>query len=91
MSRIVCPPLEPRGVRTADPWKAEGLSYSQQYDELFAGPMDRRVPLPKPSTAAQAREPAARRIPFSNVWATSKLRSANCVAPIVPHPRSCDP
>lgn len=48
-------------------------SYAQQFSRTFSVPyeqLDTASPLPKPSNEAQAREPFARRAPFSRVWAT---------------------
>lgn len=51
----------------------QGLSYSKQYDELFSQPtLNTRQRIPKPSLEAQAKEPGAKRIPFSDVWTTPK-------------------
>lgn len=47
------------------------ISYAQQYNELFASPpLKTSTPIPKPSNAAQRKEPGARQIPFSNVFGT---------------------
>lgn len=51
-------------------------SYSAQYDELWAStPLDARRRLPKPSMEAQAREPGAKLVPLSHVWALPKLNN----------------
>ncbi len=54
----------------------QGLSYSAQYDELFAHPpLNTRLRLPKPSLKAQSKEPEAHLIPYSDVWAVQKLNN----------------
>lgn len=53
--------------------KVADESYAQQYERTFSVPYDQvdtSSPLPKPSNEAQAREPFARRAPFSRVWGT---------------------
>lgn len=51
-------------------------SYSAQYDELWASPpLDTRRRLPKPSLQAQAKEPGAKLVPLSKVWALPKLNN----------------
>ena len=47
-----------------------GVSYAQQFDELFAKPLQTSRPVSKPSNEAQASEPTAIRVPFSNVYGT---------------------
>ncbi|GAB4819844.1 hypothetical protein N2152v2_006890 [Parachlorella kessleri] len=54
----------------------QGLSYSAQYDELFSHlPLNTRARIPKPSLEAQSKEPNAKLIPGSDVWATQKLNN----------------
>jgi hypothetical protein len=54
----------------------QGLSYSAQYDELFAHPpLNTRLRVPKPSMEAQSKEPGAKLIPYSDVWAVQKLNN----------------
>ncbi len=51
-------------------------SYSAQYDEISAkAPLDARRRLPKPSMQAQAREPGAKLVPLSSMWALPKLNN----------------
>ncbi|KAL4443614.1 hypothetical protein ABPG75_011351 [Micractinium tetrahymenae] len=52
-------------------------SYSAQYDELWASPhnLDARRRLPKPSLEAQSKEPEAKLVPLSRVWALPKLNN----------------
>ena len=60
----------------------QGLSYSAQYDELFSHlPLNTRARIPKPSLEAQSKEPNAKLIPGSDVWATQKLNNwiSRCV------------
>jgi len=47
-----------------------GVSYKEQFDELFAKPLRTSRPVPKPSNEAQQREPKAVQVPFSNVFGT---------------------
>lgn len=49
------------------------LSFSKQYDLLFKGKPDSRLRLPHPSLDAQAHEPGAEKLPFSDVIITKKL------------------
>ena len=49
---------------------SDEISYRQQFEELFSKPLKTSKPVPKPSNAANGREPAAVRVPFSNVYGT---------------------
>ena len=49
-----------------------GMSYSAQYDELYATPLLINRMVPKPSKQAQAEEPDGTRVPLSDVYATPK-------------------
>eukprot|EP00887_Chlorella_sp_A99_P004239 scaffold15.g4239.t1 len=54
----------------------EGLSYSAQYDQIFANKLsevDSRARLPKPDPAAQSHASGAHLVPFSDVAVTPKL------------------
>lgn len=53
-----------------------GVSYRQQFDELFSRPLETGTPVSKPSNRAQQLESNARRVPFSNVFGTL-MRSPN--------------
>ena len=51
------------------------VSYAEQFNQIFSGdtPFEgirTSKPVPKPSNAAQRREPGSKRIPFSGVWGT---------------------
>ena len=58
----------------------EDLSYAAQFEQLFSKPLQRNKPVPKPSNAAQRREPSAVRVPFSNVFGTL-MRGARSTQP----------
>ena len=47
-----------------------GVSYREQFDDLFSRPLQTGKPVPKPSNEANAAEPTAVRVPFSNVFGT---------------------
>ncbi|CAG9464313.1 unnamed protein product [Pedinophyceae sp. YPF-701] len=58
------------------PYRATDLSYTEQYDEIYSKPLEISKPVPKPDPEAQARQPGAKRIPFSkDVWAVPKTRA----------------
>ena len=49
---------------------AAGISYAEQFEDLFTRPLQTSKPVPKPSNEAQAREKRAVRVPFSGVYGT---------------------
>mmetsp|Transcript_28085 Transcript_28085/g.52756 ORF Transcript_28085/g.52756 Transcript_28085/m.52756 type:complete len:439 (-) Transcript_28085:223-1539(-) len=55
--------------------KDSGVSYRAQFEELFSQPLDPSKPVAKPSPEAQAREPTAKRVPFSDVFGTKMIRA----------------
>ena len=61
-----------RPVEVPSPEQPQQLSYSQQYRQLFQGPLDTKKSLPKPSKEAQKLEPDGRQVPLSDVYATQK-------------------
>lgn len=52
--------------------KPQGLSYSQQYQQLFQKPIDPKKIVPKPCKEAQKLEPDGRKVLLSDVYATQK-------------------
>ena len=47
-----------------------GVSYAEQWEDLFSRPLQTSKPVPKPSNAAQSQQKGAVQVPFSNVWGT---------------------
>lgn len=52
-----------------------GVSYATQFNDIFSKPLQPNTPLAKPSLKAQALEPTAIKVPFSNVYGTRMTRA----------------
>lgn len=63
--------LTPEDVQ---PPQMSELSYNKQYDQVFSQPLNLKRPVPKPVKDAQADEPGARKVLFSDVFGLPKVK-----------------
>jgi stearoyl-CoA desaturase (delta-9 desaturase) len=52
-----------------------GVSYREQWKDIFSKPLDPSKPVAKPSPYAQMKEPTAKKVPFSDVYGTKMVRA----------------
>lgn len=69
------PETAPMDIPDVQPPSFAELSYNKQHEMIFSEPLNLKKPVPKPMKDAQAQEPGAKKVLFSDVHTVSKRPS----------------